>query len=118
MNKCEILFDIGQYVGVAISNCNKFYIGEIVREDNILEISFPTDLNGDNRKFIKASNPKVETAHQDQLFQENLELQINGEVLTCTQPEKTNKMFIRCKAKLLQEEKIEKEIHTYITYQF
>ena len=51
MNKCEILFDIGQYVGVAISNCNKFYIGEIVREDNILEISFPTDLNGDKQEI-------------------------------------------------------------------
>ena len=101
---------------VAYSSCDKFYIGENLKEDkNIRTICFLTDLDGDN-KFTKALNPRIQTAHWDQVFQEDLELQMNGDVLSCAQPEEVNKMFVRCKAKLVQKEKIEKVMHTYIKY--
>ena len=99
-------------MAVAYSNCNKFYIGEILKEENnIFEISFLTDINGDNRNFTRASNPRVETAHCDQVFQKKVGVKINGEVLTLVQTEKINGMFVTCKAKLLQKEKIEKVMH-------
>ena len=89
-------------MAVAYSNCDKFYVSEILKEDkNICEIHFLTDLDGDNNKFTKALNPKIETAHRDQVFKENLELQMNGDVLSCAQPEDVNKMFFTCKAKLV-----------------
>ena len=98
-------------MAVAYSNCNKFYVGKILKQENIFHLSFLTDLNGDNRKFTRVSNPKVETAHSDQVFQQNFAVQINGEELTLVHSEKINKIFVSCKAKLLQKEKIEKVMH-------
>ena len=102
---------------VAYSNCDKFYVGEILKEDkNICEIRFLIDLDGDNNKFIKTLNPQIETAHRDQVFKENLKLQMNGDVRSCARPEEVKKMFVTFKAKLVQKDKIEKVMHTYIKY--
>ena len=108
-------------MAVAYYNCDKFYVGEILKEDkNICEIGFLTDLDGDNNKFTKALNLPKKTAHRDQVFKENLELQMNGDihVLSCPRPEEVNKMFVRCKAKLVQKEKIVKVMHIYVAVNF
>ena len=88
-------------MAVAYSNCDKFYVGEVLKEDkNICEIYFLTDLDGDNNKFTKALNPKIETVHRDQVFKENLELQMNGDELSCAQPEEVHKMFFYLQGKV------------------
>ena len=103
-------------MAVAFSNCHKFFIGEIIKEDNnICEIAFLKDLDGEN-KFTKALNPKIESVHRDQVFKENLVMQLNGDILSCTGPHEVNKMFFTCRGKLVQKEKIEKVMHTYIEY--